>query len=241
MDSKNAVKEVTDEVGAVNTPIMTPEENKKNAKVPIVGMITLGILAAAGIAFGIFAFADSKNKANEITSLKAEISELKNTTNCLKPAPDSGTNTNTDNTDTNSDTNTNTNDTVSDEYIYISQWGIKIKKPANLTITKQQYTMGNGYSSASILGTDCSNGRCQYLPAFADIQKNNSTLGAVVRVDKDSEYPYGTKVTTIGNYDYYYSGPQDVYSTDEAEKTWEVDTVNLIKQMLTTPNNYAEM
>ena len=76
MDSKIPVKEVTDEVGAVDTPIMAPEENRKNAKVPIVGMITLGILAAAGIAFGIFAFMDSNNKAKEIADLKAKVSQL---------------------------------------------------------------------------------------------------------------------------------------------------------------------
>ena len=111
--------------------------------------------------------------------------------------------------------------------------------------------MGAGYTSISVLGNSNSG---QYLPDFADTEKNGTPLGIVERISKDHfsgpEYDgVSDDVRICGvdaglvfsdeTYNYCFSGPQDVMSTDKDEQEWEMESAGLIRQMLSNKNSYS--
>ena len=130
-------------------------------------------------------------------------------------------------------------------YIYIAQWGIKIKFPSTMTVTGYRYSLAT-VPSIGVFAQNCAENACQYMPDFANPAVSNSPLGAISRVDTTSSIEIdtgllGTKIVSLGNYDYYYSGPQVVYSTDATEITMETETVQLLKEALTNTANYSEI
>ena len=120
-------------------------------------------------------------------------------------------------------------------YIYISEWGIKIKIPEDLTSVS--YILNQNYRP-SICFNAIGKG-VQYFPSFANIALNPGGMGCLVRVDTnegnteaETGYSFGTNVFTANGYNYFYSSPHAVYSTDEAEQGLEATAVQLIKNML---------
>lgn len=73
MNSDTPIESALNGVGTVETPALAPEEKK--SKGAAIGMVALGLLAAAGIGFGIYEFMDSSKKADEIKDLKGQISQ----------------------------------------------------------------------------------------------------------------------------------------------------------------------
>lgn len=57
-----------------NTITGIPETKK--SKAPLIGMISLGVLAVAGVAFGVVSLINTSNKSAEISDLKAQIAQL---------------------------------------------------------------------------------------------------------------------------------------------------------------------
>ena len=62
----------------INTPVdAAPAVKRQKSKAPILAATLCGVLAVAGIGFGVYAFLDSNKKGSEIADLKAEIASLK--------------------------------------------------------------------------------------------------------------------------------------------------------------------
>ena len=198
------------------------------------------VVAVCGIGFGVYGTMQSLQKDNQISDLKVQVEGTNGKITTLETEKNETTG--------NDDTTIITDDSpqlLAHElyrYIYVAQWDIKIALPTSLGGFSYRYSMMPGYTSLEVVGTDCSEqGRCQYAPEFANFSQTNFSLGTINRLYKNTEPHVGSgqKVFTIGDYDYYYVHPQAVYSISSNEVTWEANSVNLIKEVLTNPNNYS--
>lgn len=123
-------------------------------------------------------------------------------------------------------------------YIYIDDWGIKLKVPDDLTSVS--YIFDQKYRPSI-----CFNGLkkgVQYFPAFADIAQNTGGMGCLRRVevaegnaDQDGR-SFGTQVFSDSGFNYFYVAPGRVFSQDAAEQGLESTAVQLIKNMLSGNN-----
>ena len=124
-------------------------------------------------------------------------------------------------------------------YIYLDDWGVKIKVPEDLTSVS--YIYDQKYRPSI-----CFNGLkkgVQYFPAFADIAQNTGGMGCLRRVEvnegnADSDgRSFGELVFTDNNgYNYFYVAPSQVFASDPAEQGLEQTAVQLIKTMLSGNN-----
>lgn len=124
----------------------------KKSKAPLIGMISLGALAVAGVTFGIISLINANSKSAEIEELNAKVNLLQQETGTqiiekdedgtaiTVVAPDLGNGTNP--------TGANSSDVNTEDYFYIGDWGIKIKKPENFINLVADYTFYNGYPQA---------------------------------------------------------------------------------------------
>ena len=186
------------------------------------------IVAVCGIGFGVYGMIQSLQKDSQISNLKAQIKEDDGTITTIE-TPEIETVTN------NGTTITITDPTMSKEntkdYLYIGEWGVKIKIPENLKGISYIY---DNHSRFSLCVNGIANGG-HYAPDFADIHKNTDGLGCIAQYF-DSELTEEQKQTaSFSNGEFYlvYSHPQAVYSIDKGEQNWEVDSANLIQEMLT--------
>ena len=216
----------------------------KTSKGMIAALVCAIVLAVGGIGFGVWAMVDGNSKVakkdEQIAELNEEVEKREQTGSEIidvevdeNYVPDSSNAVNTAG------------------YLYAGEWGLKIKIPENLVVTGYRYEMGAGYTSIAVLGNSKSG---QYFPDFANMEKNGALLGAVVRTSKDRfsgpEYdgvPDDVRVCGVDAglvfsddiYNYCFSGPQDVMSTDKDEQNWEMESAGLIRQMLSDKNNYS--
>ena len=216
----------------------------KPSKGMIVALVCAIVLAVGGVGFGVWAMMDGNQKVakkdEQIAELNEEVekkgqagSEVIDVEVNENYVPDSSNAVNTAG------------------YLYVGEWGLKIKIPENLTVTGYRYKMGAGYTSIAVLGNSKGG---QYFPDFANLEKNESSLGVVERITKDHfsgpEYdgvPDDVRVCGVDaglvfsddTYNYCFGGPQDVMSTDKDEQEWEMESAGLIKQMLSDKNNYS--
>ena len=213
-------------------PIELDQKPKKKNKGMVFGMVFLALLAIGGIGFGVWALLD-KNQSTE--TLNSQISTLKTqNTDLLDQLSNEAENDTIINIDTNSATNTI-------DYIYVGEWGLKIKIPNNLEFVSYQFARGNNYTNVSVAGAKKDGG--QYFPNFADKTVNHGWLGTVSRYTKGTMMPLASPpqlVFSDDNYDYYYAHPQAPIG-NEVESDWEVQTVEVIEDMLTNPDNYSSI
>ncbi len=201
-------------------PVIKRKLNKAN----IFMAVLLLLVIAVAITFGIL-WAVEKNKPSEPAT--------NNTSPTITPEPE--------------DDKTATS---SPDYIYIGQWGIKIKIPENLKNLHYNYR-GEGAdrfeysdgtikifdheSTVSVSGTDGEGDGIA--PDFA-----KNSLGSVSRYKEgtyECQASCPTYVTTIDSYEYYYAHPQAVSSQEQADAEWEMASVQLIQSMLSSPENYS--
>ena len=220
----------------VTTPV-TENNQQNNKKGWKIATVVASILAICGIGFGVYSVIQGSQKDRQISDLKAQVENTKETeetkTSQATPQP------------SNSATITNSANLSPEElshYIYVAQWNLKIALPSSLSSLNYSYSMMPGYTSLEVSGVSCAAPReCHYAPDFADQSKNRFSLGLISRYHKDAEIPVsvGEKILTIDDYNYYYSHPQAVYSTNPDEEAWETESVNLIQATLTNPDNYS--
>lgn len=211
-----------DEIVFTNKP-------KKSAGM-ITALVCAIILAIGGVGFGIWAIMDGNSK---VAKKDEQINVLKELNN-KQPI-----NVEID-TEIDKEPASSISDTMNTAgYIYVGEWGLKIKVPESLSVTGYIYKMSAGYTSVGVLGTSKGG---QYFPDFANIEKDSSSLGIVSRYSKETEPPLASRPDLIFSdeqYDYYYSHLQTVQSIDESEKAWEIESVELIQEMLSDKNNYS--
>jgi len=124
-----------------NTPPMGMTQ-KKSGKGMLYGMIIFAILAIGGISFGVWAMLDGNSKVanleKQVTDLRAQNNKL------LEQLAESGT------ADTDIDVDDGSTSSVNPEdYIYVGEWGLKIKKPENWRGSVREYSFYNGYPQAT--------------------------------------------------------------------------------------------
>lgn len=121
-------------------------------------------------------------------------------------------------------------------FVYITEWGIKLKIPDTLTSVSYILNQNAGYHS--YICFNAVQDGVQYFPAFADINQNRDGIGCLYRIavtDGDADSggtSYGQKVFTNGDYNYFYKEPSKVFSGSEAEKGLEATARDLVKQMI---------
>ncbi|MBR3320239.1 hypothetical protein IKG20_02960 [Candidatus Saccharibacteria bacterium] len=242
------MEEKSSNMSQIDTALPSSENKREKQKNPFkIATIICAILALAGIGFGVFELLQkpkSSAQDNNTAELESELSNLKQKytvlQNYVKDLEASGTEIPEDAksaTDTQSaDSGINTND-----YLYIGSWGQKIKRPNELIYMEYKLT---GYSDME----------CLYVNAGRAIDKNLSatggplsnidvqSLGYVCRGDSkrtpqsndDRWIGDPAQATfTIGDYSYWYEGPNGTSSDAE-------DAVaGLLKQMLSNPANYS--
>ncbi|MBQ9020187.1 hypothetical protein IJ096_02610, partial [Candidatus Saccharibacteria bacterium] len=122
------------------------------------------------------------------------------------------------------------------DYIYITDWDVKLKIPDNLTSISYILNQNAGYHS--YICFNAVQAGVQYFPPFADINQNRAGLGCLYRIpisdgDRDSSgISYGQQVKTIGDNNYFYKEPANLYSATEAEKCLESTAIQRIKTMI---------
>lgn len=204
-------------------PVEKRKLNKANIAMAIFSVLALG----AAVTFGIL-WVVEKNKIPETPTSNSS------TTVTQKPEE-------------------NGSESANPAYIYIGQWGIKIKIPENLKNLYYNYR-GEGAdrfeysdgtikifdheSMVSVSGTDGEGDGIT--PGFAGYSEHG--LGVVSRYKEgayECQASCPTYVVTIDGYEYYYAHPQAVASKDQADVEWEMSSVKLIQTMLSTPENYS--
>ena len=246
MDSKEGLEQVVEQVtsGApapapapapTLAPVAAPENNmmaaggKKKSNGMLYGMILLAILAIGGIGFGVWAMMD-KNGQSE--TLNTQISVLKQQNNELQEKLNSATTTTIE-----IDTDAKAVNTA--EYIYIGEWGLKIKIPEELSTIGYEFSEGSYGEYLTVAGAKTENS--ENLFKYTDSSK--FLAGSLMKSNsEDGFYPYGTLVYTDSEQNkYYYEGPQaDMGSTEEEINAWRAGA-DFIKEMLTNPENYSKI
>ena len=195
-------------------------EPKKNGKGMLIGMVLFALLAAGGIGFGVWTMMDGNNQVadanKKVVAANQQVDELKKQNEELteKLAKQE------EKAETKGDTSTKV-DTA--DYIYVGEWGLKIKIPEGLRLYEYSFEIMSGdnneYSNLAIYAGDSS-----------------YPLGVVTRYERGYEdvlVGQNTLIFSDDKYGYYISGPNgDVQSDLE-------DYMNAIITMLRTKENYS--
>lgn len=224
-------------------PIPTPEQPKvpsgkhekeltaeQMTKRFMILSIILGFLAIIGIGLGIYGLIDASNTREDLSSTTKELNTATSIVN--KISEDTG----------------KTIKSAADvpdyipmtDYLYLPEWNIKIKLDSRLA--DLSFALDEKYRP-EICFTGHETG-LTYFPAFADIDKNPTGMGCLVRVktaeggNDENGISFGTNVYTYDEYSYYYRRDNSfVFSENDAEKGLEATAVELIKNMLIIPGN----
>lgn len=190
----------------------------------------LGILAVVGIILGIFGLVDSAATNEKLNAAEAELA-VKNsivetvakqtgvTINSAKDVPTY---------------------VATTGYIYLSEWGIKLKVPEELHHIS--YVLNQRLYHPTICFNAVETSITNPLPAFTDVSQNPGGMGCLVRIsaeegDRSSDgLSFGEKVFSSDGYNYFYTAPVKTFATDNSEIQLEKHAVSLIKTMLSTEN-----
>lgn len=218
-DSSNRPVSTGDDVVFTNKP--------KSSNGMIVALICAIVLTIGAIGFGAWAMIDGNNKiAKKDEKINALEEELKGK-NPIDIEIDESLAPSTSNTA---------------GYIYVGEWGLKIKIPESLEVTTFMYDYGNGYDVLRVSGATKDG---QDIPDFASVSK--CVLGVVERYSKANVEAgvvpdwYGDPLRSEDGYNYYYASPQVLCTEVEGNAKWEADTVDTIKNMLMDLSAYSKI
>ena len=209
------------------------------------------VVAVCGIGFGAYGMIQSAQKDSQISDLKVQIKE------------DDGTITTIETPEIETATNGETTVTITDsiaqnteDYIYVGEWGMKIKIPEELRVANylfQTHKWGKeegGNEEISVTGI---NKDVDRLPNFAVLYGENlgcMGLGSIMKTLKGngiSVEPDETKegwpskiIFSDDSSDYWYVR-EPLCSINEEEKNLEKETRSVIEKMLLDPNSYSKI
>ena len=202
----------------------------------MLGMILFALLAAGGVGFGVWAMMD---KNAEVGKLNTQIADLKKQITQLKKQipvdyeDEEGT-------EDEEPADVEVEDVNTEDYIYVGEWGLKIKIPDSLSMVG--YNFGNGTYGEWLSVAGLKNGvtgEAVYKYTYVE----DYIAGQIVRSNSDDGfYPYGALVYTDDEQNnYYFTGPQaDMGSTEEETAIWK-ESAEIVKEMLTNPDNYSKI
>jgi len=212
-------------------------ESEKMSKKSVIGLIVLTIIALAGVAFGVWGMMGKdqaeKDLAIKIKEANGTVTEIE--TDKIVSTDENGTVTEI------TDTNTTTSAVGPEDYIYVGEWGLKIKIPEGLN--KVSYVFRHAEDSR--MDTDSSlevTGvlvDAYMLPDFAKLGEC-SGQGVIMRTGSDKEISNNAKlVYSDSEYKYWFSGSQSYCKQEAAEQEEEVR--QKISNMLSNSENYSKI
>lgn len=214
-----------------NNPAPIAAAPAKSGKGAVIGMVICSILALAGVGFGVYEMMNkpaTQDLKIQVKDTDGEITTIE--TDKIEKTDDGKTITIAD----------SVAETSSKDYIYVGRWGLKIKVGDEL----EEVTYKFGYDpSTSAWSLQLSGGLKggQDLYEFSLIDK--CSLGAVTKVKKEHSESYahygGKLVMTDGDYEFYYSHPQDICGPEWSKES-ETKVAEAIERILTNPDNYTK-
>lgn len=212
-------------------PLAASGKSGKGAKI---FAAVASIVALAGIGFGVYGMIQANNASNK--DLKIEVKNADGTVSTIEA----------DKIEVKDDGNVAVvtepvKTENADRYIYVSNWGLKIKLDDNMEFATYLYSY-NADQAFSYMYVSGAPKVGQVVPKYADLDVCTRGLGAVSRVsveryetEKDDDYAREPFMTRDG-YAYFYSHPQALCSDD---KDGEVKMASYIENMLSNPENYS--
>ncbi len=233
------------------TIVSSPSQNvtKKKVNKGLVTIVILVVIALAGVGFGIFGMVANGQANQKADALNEELAQKDTALKQIEEKLGAQIEVETEDSDRKDDAIASVNVSAAKDYIYIGEWGIKIKVPENLHSVA--YVYHGGKNVLYVSGVVCDGGRCQYYPEFMENTiEHGSGLGALTRHHKSeagSEIVvgegvaskdvdgrgFGMVVYTDEEYFYTYEGPNGIMGTG-SEAQWEVESVKAVKDMLTS-------
>jgi len=232
--------------GVATTPDDTSLSKQKHHKSTVV-IIILAIVACAGIGFGIFEMVmngQANQKSGEL------VQELEQKNEALKQAEEKlGVQIEIEDEAKADDEEEKISEVkvqAARDYIYVGEWGVKIKIPENLVSVSYSFVAGKDVLHVSGAQYDGQ----QYYPRFLEYvtehgqglgdlyrwQKNNRTIklntnGDAKELTQDGHFA-GTVVYEDEDYYITYAHPQALIGIEKSEIDWEMASTNLIMDML---------
>lgn len=194
------------------------------------------IVALAGIGFGVYGMIQANNASEKNKDLKIKVTNADGTVSTIEA----------DKIEVKDDGNVAVvtepvKTENADRYIYVSNWGLKIKLDDNMEFATYAYNFDTD-QALSYMYVSGAPRVGQVVPKYADLDVCTLGLGAVSRVsveryetEKDDDYAREPFMTRDG-YAYFYSHPQALCSDD---KDGEVKMASYIENMLSNPENYS--
>lgn len=225
-----------------NIQTLTTAPNRLGRKYIYV-MVVMVIITVAGVGFGIFGMVTGTNKTNDARELEVRLEQKDEALKRLEER--SGMTVEVEDKDEISETVVDV--VAAKDYIYIGEWGIKIKVPENLHSVS--YVFYGGKNLLYVSGVVCGNGRCQYYPAFMENTVGSGTgLGALSRHHKseaggeivvgeyvagkgDDARGFGRAVYVDDEYFYTYEMANGFMGV-ASETQWESESVGAVGEML---------
>lgn len=237
-EAQETVNESQETVNVVENDVTMDAPAKKKGNGMLIGLVVLVIVALGGIGFGVWAMINGNNQVadvnKQLTAANQQVDELKKQNDELA---DKLAKQEQEKAEVEEDTSVKVN---TEDYIYVGEWGLKIKVPKGLNDVS--YALERKEDNSVVLVIAGVKGDNDRLPDFANLSKNTWGLLRVFRVTKGTEMPLASPPTFIfsdGEYDYYHANPQAVYAESDEEKDLEVESVNMIKDMLRNVDNYS--
>lgn len=214
-------------------------------------IIALALVSIFSVTFGIYQMIESSHAKERVSSLESELEE-KNKLIVQYGAAlglDVSQSNKPGNSSKPSEDKTEPSLIASKDYIYIGEWGIKIKIPNGLknvsyVFNDDLYPEQDGYKSdaSSICATGILDDMA-YTPESFRIHNNRPGFGCLARISKEELIHTGQASAddkNLPDYSYIYSGPQAVTGINGQEITWELEIVKLVKEMLSNPDNQSK-
>lgn len=203
----------------------------------ILTIILLLLIAAGGVGFGVWAWMDGNTQKDQLNS---QISTLQQQNNELQDELTNG-----NNGTINISTEGQSVDTA--DYIYVGEWGIKIKIPENIKVTSYEIRDLESENSAgtALCVTGATDGHDGATPSFVSgTPENKFTDVLEVCLQKNtrstSEEDGGFLYETIPVGQFYIVGPQAIMGNG-SDSDWEVESADALKLMLEDENNRSSI
>lgn len=130
---------VVNNIAANPAPQSFPPSPKNNSGLKI-GLVLMTLIALCGIGFGVYTMMDSNKKTEQLNN---QIEALKKQKDELQAKIDGGAG------ESSSEGSSSSSVSETSNYIYIGEWGIKVKKPENWRELVKEYTFYNDYPHAA--------------------------------------------------------------------------------------------
>ena len=254
MDAALKSTEASTQEGAAVQEVPNEQSNSEKTKMSkkqIIGLAVLSLIAVGGVLFGIYGMNSQSEHIAELTTKMEraekkvkELNEFDSSNYDVEMVEDEIVE---DEESITNDNNNSNNYDMGDfelgrhlDYIYVPEWGLKIRVPDNLIILDYKYSIGGTYGDyIYVTGVK---GQTGVMVPRVPFQSEGSSNGGLLRATtEDGTYLYGPLVYTDGNgNNYYWSGPNayPARTDGDALELW-LESKDMVRDMFSAPENYS--